>query len=294
MKFSYIPTIKDRILLRKSVGVAVPLVVAFWLVLYTFQYYYKPTMKTKWFAIGMFASITLLIALSAFLLYKLWKWSWTENSNLNRLYLNDIIKTQEEVRAGLAREIHDGPLQEVTALIQRLRLISLSNSQEEAAQRLKEAESVSMAAVHELREVCNNLTPPWLELGLHQALIELADRRSRLYGIKIYTAEIEDVDLNEDQTISFFRAAQQALSNAAQHAEAQNIHIRLINGADFIRMEIEDDGKGFDVPGNLKKVRTTGHRGLSNMYERMRLIGGSCKIESAPGKGTNVICEISR
>ncbi len=294
MKFSYIPTIKDRILLRKIIGVAVPLIIALGLVWYTFRYYYKPTMRTKWFAIGMFVSITLLIALSAVLLYKLWKWSWTENSNLNRLYLNDIIKTQEEVRAGLAREIHDGPLQEVTALIQRLRLISLANSQEEALQRLKEAESVSMAAVHELREVCNNLTPPWLELGLHQSLIELAERRSRLYGINIHTTELEDVELNEEQIISFFRVAQQALSNAAQHAEAQNIRIRLINDTDVVRMEIEDDGKGFDVPDNLKKVRTTGHRGLSNMYERMRLIGGSCEIISAPGCGTNVICEVSR
>lgn len=293
MKFSYIPSIKDRILLRKSIGVAVPLVIALVLVWYTFQCYYKPTMKTKWFAIGMLASITLLIALSAFLLYRLWQWSWTENTNLNRLYLSDIIKTQEEVRAGLAREIHDGPLQEVTALIQRLRLISLANSQEEATQRLKEAESVSMAAVHELREVCNNLTPPWLELGLHQSLIELADRRSRLYGINIYTTDLEDVDLNKDQIISFFRVAQQALSNTAQHAEAQNIYIRLIKGEDFVRMEIEDDGKGFDVPDNLKKVRTTGHRGLSNMYERMRLIGGECRIESYQGYGTKVICELN-
>ena len=215
-----------------------------------------------------------------------------ENAQLNRRYLSDIVKAQEEVRSNLAREIHDGPLQEITALVQRLRLISLSQNQEEAAKRLDEAERVSMFSVRELREVCNNLTPPWLELGLRQSLIELADRRAKLYGISIFTSEIEEVDLNEEQTIAFFRVAQQALSNTAQHAGAKSVNIRLINGEDFVRMEIEDNGKGFIVPEDLKKVRTTGHRGLSNMYERMKLIGGSCEIKSQPGQGTNVVCEL--
>ncbi|MDO4953189.1 MAG: histidine kinase [Synergistaceae bacterium] len=213
-----------------------------------------------------------------------------ENAQLNRRYLSDIIKAQEEVRSNLAREIHDGPLQEITALVQRLRLISLSQSREEAAKRLDEAERVSMFSVRELREVCNNLTPPWLELGLRQSLIELADRRSKLYGINILTTETDEVSLDTEQTLAFFRIAQQALANTAQHADASVVNIRLINGGDFVRMEIEDNGSGFEVPKDLKKVRATGHRGLSNMYERMQLIGGNCEIKSQAGQGTNVIC----
>jgi len=220
--------------------------------------------------------------------------STVQNIMANENYLHDIIKVQEEERAFLAREIHDGPLQDVTALIQRIRLVSLANTQEEAAEKLAQAEQVSMEAVHEMRELCNTLTPPWLELGLRRSLIELADRRGKIYSTQIHTTELDDPQLTEDQTLAFFRVAQQGLSNAEQHAQAQNITLRLIDGDGFVRMEVEDDGIGFDVPENPKEIRTTGHRGLSNMYERMQLIDGSCVITSQKGKGTKIVCEVRK
>lgn len=220
--------------------------------------------------------------------------SAVQNIKLNESYLHDVIKVQEEERAFLAREIHDGPLQDVTALIQRIRLVALSKTQEEAAQKLARAEDVSMEAVREMRELCNTLTPPWLELGLRRSLIELADRRSKIYHTNIHTAELDDPTLTEEQTLAFFRVAQQALANAEQHAEAENVTLRLIDGDSFVRMEIEDDGIGFNVPKNPKEIRATGHRGLSNMYERMQLVGGSCIITSDLGKGTKVVCEVGK
>ena len=98
---------------------------------------------------------------------------------LNRRYVTDIVKVQEEERSRISREIHDGPLQDVTAVIQRLRLLATDlDSPEKMRQRLVEAENAALAGVREMREVCNNLTPPWLDLGLAQALTELSERQN--------------------------------------------------------------------------------------------------------------------
>jgi len=149
---------------------------------------------------------------------------------LSRRYVNDLVKVQEEERARISREIHDGPLQDLTALIQRLRLLSVDmDSPVEREKQLKEAENAAIAGVKEMRELCNNLTPPWLDLGIAQALTELSERQSAQLDIKIHL-DIQDIpDLPDDVTLAFFRVAQEAVNNSAKHAEAENVSISLKN-----------------------------------------------------------------
>lgn len=220
--------------------------------------------------------------------------SASEYIQLEKNYINDILKAQEEERADLAREIHDGPLQDVTALIQRIRMIYYAQTPEELGLFAREAEGISMDTVREMREFCNTLTPPWLELGLRQSLVELADRRGRMYSMKMHTSGLNEVELDEDQILCYFRIAQQAIVNAATHGDAQNVTMRLNEEDGVVRMEIEDDGSGFVVPKDFREVRVAGHRGLSNMRERMQLLGGTCEIISQPNHGTTVICELDK
>ncbi len=212
---------------------------------------------------------------------------------LSRRYVNDLVKVQEEERARISREIHDGPLQDLTALIQRLRLLSIDmDSPVEREKQLKEAKSAAMAGVKEMRELCNNLTPPWLDLGIAQALTELSERQSAQLDIKIHL-DIQDIpDLPDDATLAFFRVAQEAVNNSAKHSEAENVSISLKNTGKMILLQIEDDGKGFEVPDNFTELRVQGHRGLSNMRERMSIVGGHFSIFSTPGKGTVIRCEL--
>lgn len=212
---------------------------------------------------------------------------------LSRRYVNDLVKVQEEERARISREIHDGPLQDLTALIQRLRLLSIDmDSPVEREKQLKEAESAAMAGVKEMRELCNNLTPPWLDLGIAQALTELSERQSAQLDIKIHL-DIQDIpDLPDDATLAFFRVAQEAVNNSAKHSEAENVSISLKNTGKMILLQIEDDGKGFEVLDNFTELRVQGHRGLSNMRERMSIVGGHFSIFSTPGKGTVIRCEL--
>ena len=212
---------------------------------------------------------------------------------LSRRYVNDLVKVQEEERARISREIHDGPLQDLTALIQRLRLLSLDmDSPVEREKQLHEAESAAMAGVREMRELCNNLTPPWLDLGIVQALTELSERQSSQLNIKIHLDLQEIPDLPDDATLAFFRVAQEAVNNSARHAEAENVHISLKNTGKMILLQIEDDGKGFEVLDNFTELRVQGHRGLSNMRERMSIVGGHFSIFATPGKGTVIRFEL--
>ena len=216
-----------------------------------------------------------------------------EKAKLSRRYVNDIVKVQEEERARISREIHDGPLQDVTALIQRLRLLAAdTDSPDKMKNRNDEAENVAMTGVKEMRELCNNLTPPWLDLGITQALTELTERQSIQLGIKIYLDLDEITELPNDVTLAFFRVAQEAVNNSARHAEAKNVRITLRETGGKIVLQIEDDGHGFEVPDNIAKLRVKGHRGLSNMKERMSIVGGSLNITSKPGLGTVVRCEL--
>ena len=212
---------------------------------------------------------------------------------LSRRYVNDLVKVQEEERARISREIHDGPLQDLTALIQRLRLLSLDiDSPVEREKQLEEAKSAAMAGVKEMRELCNNLTPPWLDLGIVQALTELSERQSAQLNIKIHLDLQEIPDLSDEATLAFFRVAQEAVNNSARHADAENVSISLKNTGNMILLQIEDDGKGFEVLDNFTELRVQGHRGLSNMRERMSIVGGHFSIFSTPGKGTVIRCEL--
>lgn len=212
-----------------------------------------------------------------------------EKNEISQRYVKDIILVQEEERSRISREIHDGPLQDVTALIQRLRLLlSYKDISENLKEPLDEAKTVALECVKEMREFCNNLTPPWLDLGLSQALTELTDRQRKQLGTTIVT-DIRDVEeLPDDVVTAFFRITQEAINNAVHHAKADIIKVELTKKDNLLMLLIEDDGSGFDVPKDFTILRTQGHRGLSNMRERVYLIGGDLKIKSSKHTGTQI------
>ena len=95
--------------------------------------------------------------------------------------------------------------------------------------------------------------------------------------------------LPKEVEFALYRIAQGAIANIAWHSKAKNAVINLRNDSDEFVMEIEDDGKGFDASKPIQ-VDESGHgRGLLSMKERASLLGGTCDIQSQPGKGTKII-----
>ncbi|MDR0648196.1 MAG: sensor histidine kinase [Synergistaceae bacterium] len=202
--------------------------------------------------------------------------------------MNDMVSVAESERTKISRDIHDGPLQDVTALIQRIHLAKLpDNKPEDTARELDLAEKIAMATVREMRGLCDFLNPPWLELGLQQALTELTERQALQYGVQIFLDIDEEAEFSESITLSFFRVVQEAVTNSVRHGEAKNIWVDVRRDEKGYELVIQDDGHGFDTyKSGTAELRVEGHRGLSNMEERMEIVGGRLKVISYPGEGT--------
>ena len=218
-----------------------------------------------------------------------------ERDNLRNRYVRDVVQAQERERMDMAREIHDGPLQDVTALVQQLH-IAIEDENMDIA-RIKRTEAIAKSVVRELRSLCDELAPPWMDLGFVEALTELAERLSQVYDIQI-TTDFEDdtreIEIENEKTLSLLRIVQEAVSNAVRHGEATEINIQLKRNSEdenLFTLEISDNGSGFDS-GKIdhETLRVEGHRGLASMTERMSLMKGSLKIKSQPGQGTTIQC----
>ncbi|MDO5116120.1 MAG: histidine kinase [Synergistaceae bacterium] len=221
-----------------------------------------------------------------------------DKENLSREYVTDLIKAQEEERERISRELHDGPLQDVTALVQRLRILAAEVGVDSPiTEPLNNAGKIAMFSVKEMREFCNNLTPPWLDLGLSHSLTELCNRMSAQFNMMI-ELDVEDIYEEDDcclppsPCLAFYRVAQESINNSVKHGCAKSIYITLKREEDRIVMRIEDDGKGFEMPEDIKELRVRGHRGLSNMSERIRIAGGRLEVKSTLGVGTIISCEV--
>lgn len=214
-----------------------------------------------------------------------------ERAEFMKRYVGDIVRVQEEERSRIARDIHDGPLQDVTALIHQIRLARMEGTERSGdLVRLENAEEGARHAVNEMRALCDELSPPWLDLGLSQALDELAERLSRHLGVEISVEINTEEELPPDVTLAFFRVVQESVHNSVRHGEASRVNVRFFREGEVAVLEVTDNGKGFDPPADFEELRVRGHRGLANMSERMSLIGGELEVSKSPEGGTLVRC----
>jgi protein-histidine pros-kinase len=157
---------------------------------------------------------------------------------------------------------------------------------------LKEIRAEVQDLLADLRQVCAELRPPMLDtLGLSAALRALADDWSTQKGIAIQLdlpAGAAPRSLPGDVAVNLYRVAQEALSNVARHAQAQHVTIALRQDIDCVALMLQDDGRGFAVPGVLHDLIAHGHYGLIGMQERVDLINGQLTLASSPNQGTSV------
>jgi signal transduction histidine kinase len=144
-------------------------------------------------------------------------------------------------------------------------------------------------AIAEGRRLIRGMRPPILvSRGLIPALSDLIEQRRAQSDIKI---EFEDrANLARYSSLiegTFFRIAQEAISNACQHSQSPRVVMRLIERGDRLRLDVQDWGIGFDK-GKIRQTTS----GLSGIQERAQWMGGVCEISTAPGMGTLVSVEL--
>ena len=190
---------------------------------------------------------------------------------------------QDEERRRIASDIHDDPIQVMSAADIRAQAIARRIEDPELRKEADDLRETIRASVERLRHLLFELRPPALDReGLVPALRACA-------GTSDPVPEIEGVLAFEpppELRAILFRIAQEAIANARKHASATRIDVSIADIDDGVRLMVTDDGRGFDV--GVIDSPEPGHIGLPTMIERAQLAGGRCQVESQPGHGTSV------
>lgn len=218
-----------------------------------------------------------------------------------REYLAVANLAQEEERARIARDIHDGSLQYLVALRRRLDLFKKdylrSGATHSGSETLADIDSLLDAAVQDLREFARNLRPPVLDdFGLVSACEWLAEQTEK-EGIRVVFGPSGSLRrLPQEVEVTAFRIVQESLANAVKHSRATQVDVGLEFGQDELRIVVRDNGQGFDLPDTPGALARAGQMGLVGMFERAEMLNGSIDLQSAPGKGTvlSVILPVKR
>ncbi len=203
-----------------------------------------------------------------------------------------IVGKEEEARRKLARELHDGPTQDVAAIAMRLNFARLlvERDPERARAELERLEDLAHRTVREIRSMLFALRPVILETeGLVAALKQYADKVSENEGLPVHVDDAgyeACLDLEVQGVV--FAILEEAINNARKHAHASYVLVRLRVQGDLFVAEVMDDGRGFDVEAVETGYETRGSLGMLNLKERAVLIGGTVNVESVQGQGTRV------
>ena len=208
------------------------------------------------------------------------------------LLTRKVVHTQEEERAWLSRELHDGTSQTLVSV----KLLTESALERMAPQDrghsiLQRALLRINDALADVRGISHRLRPVALDtLGLTTALRELGLEMCTAAGIGFeLLADEEPVGLSEEIKTSLFRVSQEALTNVIKHAGAANVRIVMTADAGGLRLAIEDDGHGFDSEAIAQHPRRG--IGLRNMRERLMAIGGTLDVLSQPQR-TQIVAQL--
>lgn len=210
-----------------------------------------------------------------------------------------VLEIEEETRRALARDLHDGPTQLVSAMLMRLEFCQMvfERDPSKLVRELTAVQELARQAVHEIRTLLFELRPLILETqGLAAALQTFIERRQAdIAGGTRLTLAIKPIgpdsqisrhDSKTEQAL--FAVVQEAVNNAIKHAQASEIKVELGETEAASYVMIADDGCGFEVEQVMSRYEQRGSLGMVNIRERAALIGGDLVLQTKPGQGTRL------
>jgi PAS domain S-box-containing protein len=195
---------------------------------------------------------------------------------------------QEEERRRIAADIHDDPIQVMSAVDMRLQMLA-TFPDALTTEAIAEVEHEVSDAIERLRSLLFELRPSALEReGLAAALRIYLEHTAKATGWQVEVIDRSTRPAVGDVAALLYRIEQEAIVNARKHADARAVTVEIANAADGMIVRVRDDGRGFVVDASATPA--PGHLGLSTMQERAELSGGWVRITSARGEGTTVEC----
>lgn len=218
-------------------------------------------------------------------------------SPLRRLFeargrlLQRLFESQERERAHIARDLHDGVGQNLTALLVGLKTIEEAGDLATARARARDLRGFASTAHGEVRRLARGLRPVILEeLGLLSAVERLCEEFQGTHGVKVTLVRdpMPDARLEPEAETALYRIVQEGLANVARHAGASRVEVRLGQRENALALSIRDDGRGFDAGDLDARRRAECGFGLASIRERTLMLGGECAVRAVPGEGTAV------
>jgi signal transduction histidine kinase/ligand-binding sensor domain-containing protein len=239
--------------------------------------------QTPWFLALSVASVIALVWTAHRVRLRIVERHQVEISALNER----MMKAQEQERIRIAGELHDGVMQDMLAATMMLgtakrRLPSDSN----AVAAIDKVQQKLIQAGTDIRQLSHDLHPPLLqEAGLPRAVCGYCEQFSAACGIPVSCDADEHVGyLSRGASLALFRILQEALGNAAKHAAATHITVRLTRADGAVTLAVSDDGVGLD----RARLASAGGLGLVMMRERASQLNGRFEIDTAPGSGSTI------
>ncbi len=200
-------------------------------------------------------------------------------------------KHLEQVSTELANELHDGPLGDLHGLGFRLNELGVALDAE------PELQTVIQTCTHEvlprvcsqLRNICGDLLSPDFVCGLDAELdgyMDMVEEREKLTIHR--NLDSDRAGLDQHQMATFYRICRTLLKNVARHADARQVRVDFRAEMGLILLQIEDDGRGFEVPEDWDAFKRAGHYGMYMANYFAASIGGTFQVDAKPGEGTKV------
>jgi two-component system, NarL family, sensor histidine kinase DevS len=211
------------------------------------------------------------------------------SERVSRDAVRRVVEAQELERARLARELHDETGQALTSILLGLKPLEETAATDEAHSAIASLRELVVSTLQDVRRLAVELRPSALDdFGLVTAVERLVDGFREHSSLKVdLEAQLGEERLPSEVETAFYRIIQEALTNIVKHAGATRVSILLTRRDGSVAAVVEDDGSGFDASA-------TPHDGLGlvGMRERVGLVGGRLRIESAHGSGTTVRAEV--
>lgn len=206
-----------------------------------------------------------------------------------------LLHAQEEERRRIARELHDQMGQNLTALNVGLKSLLDDQSRSGLGSRVQHLQELATQTARDLHRVAVELRPAALDdLGLVKAIRALIETWSTRYRIDVdfEAGQYKTAGISSEIETILYRIIQEALNNVAKHSGATRVALVLRRTEEQVQAIIEDDGRGFDARVTSQSGNGSGRLGLLGIQERLGIVGGNFKIESAPKRGATLLVRI--
>ena len=209
-----------------------------------------------------------------------------ERTEQLKLALGQVISAQEAERKRIARDLHDDLAQDLIILTRKLEVARQHlNGDLLESNELDELIMLARTSLDSTRHISRALRPSVLDdLGLGPALNWAASELTKRSGIVVeLDIASSDLNLSDEESLLLFRIAQEAFANIDRHSKASRAALSLNQSHGMTRMQIKDNGQGFELPVSMHELALSGHLGIIGMLERVELAGGTLTINSKRG-----------